>query len=80
RPLNKFMLFRQEMYPKFIKETKVYDHRQLSRIVAGAWSALGIEGQKVWADRADALQREHQLLYPDYTFKPRPKGDKQKRK
>lgn len=80
RPLNKFMLYRQEMGPKFVADTKITDHRQISRMVAAAWKALGVAGQQPWADQADAAQRRHQQMYPDYKFQPKPKVERQKRK
>ncbi|KIY66284.1 hypothetical protein CYLTODRAFT_444774 [Cylindrobasidium torrendii FP15055 ss-10] len=80
RPLNKFMLYRQEMGPKFVADTKITDHRQISRMVAAAWRALGPAGQQPWADQADAAQRRHQQMYPDYKFQPKPKVERQKRK
>ncbi|KIY61831.1 hypothetical protein CYLTODRAFT_332463, partial [Cylindrobasidium torrendii FP15055 ss-10] len=73
RPLNKFMLYRKEMSHKLVADTKITDHRQISRMVAAAWRALGPAGQQPWADQADAEARRHQQLYPGYKFQPKAK-------
>ncbi|KAI0685024.1 hypothetical protein BC835DRAFT_1421679 [Cytidiella melzeri] len=69
RPPNAFMLFRSMMINTQIP--KIENRQQnVSRIAGEIWNKLDEEIKKAWHAKAEEVQREHKLRYPEYKFTP----------
>ncbi|KAJ7638758.1 hypothetical protein FB45DRAFT_411066 [Roridomyces roridus] len=72
RPPNAFILYRSDL----IAKGSIPNNRQqtLSRVAGECWNLLAPKEKKMWQDRAAQRAAAHQLEYPDYHFKPSPRG------
>ncbi|GJE93248.1 HMG box domain-containing protein [Phanerochaete sordida] len=68
RPMNSFMLFRQD----FLKNTAKGRQPMVPSKAAGlAWKKLSPKEKEHWQMLADVAKEEHKRLYPDYRFQPK---------
>lgn len=69
RPPNAFMLFRSIMINPQIP--KIENRQQnVSRIAGEIWNKLDEDVKQAWHAKAEEVQREHRLKYPNYKFAP----------
>ncbi|KAJ6539284.1 hypothetical protein B0H19DRAFT_1269613 [Mycena capillaripes] len=75
RPPNAFILFRSDLLKKGqIPDTVERRQQTLSRVAGECWNLLTAAEKRVWQDLAAERAALHQLEYPDYHFKPSPRG------
>jgi hypothetical protein len=68
RPPNAFMLFRSDFW-RFNKDRiPERDHRQISRLSAHCWNALGEHRRVPYQELARQLKDEHAQLYPQHKY------------
>ena len=66
------MIYRSEFYANQILDSGIeHDHRHISRVISLCWKSLGEDKQKLWYAKAAEEKRQHQLLHPDYRFRPK---------
>ncbi|KAJ6599124.1 hypothetical protein DFH09DRAFT_1356242 [Mycena vulgaris] len=75
RPPNAFILYRSSL----VGGATIPDHverrqQTLSRVAGQCWNLLPAEQKRVWQEMAAERAALHQLEYPDYHFKPSPRG------
>ncbi|KIY64901.1 high mobility group box, partial [Cylindrobasidium torrendii FP15055 ss-10] len=70
RPLNAFLLYRQQNYKQLVERTGVYNHSRISSMIAGAWHALSIEEKQPYIEESNEQKRQHQAQYPNYRYNP----------
>ena len=76
RPMNCFMLFRQERYPQ-IKEEGLYKQQDISKIIGIEWKQLPEKEKSLWKKKAEILAKKHKIKYPSYKYQPKQKKGKQ---
>ncbi|KAK7061668.1 repressor ROX1 [Favolaschia claudopus] len=72
RPPNAFILYRSDL----LRNCTMPERRQqtLSRVAGECWNLLSLEEKNKWKVLAQQRATEHQLIHPDYHFKPSPRG------
>ncbi|KAJ6515951.1 hypothetical protein C8R45DRAFT_224788 [Mycena sanguinolenta] len=75
RPPNAFILYRSDM----LKKGKIPDNverrqQNLSRVAGECWNLLSPAEKRIWQERAEERAELHRLEYPEYHFKPSPRG------
>ncbi|KAL1747344.1 hypothetical protein HDZ31DRAFT_61401 [Schizophyllum fasciatum] len=79
RPPNAYILFRRDYAAKIRKSTES-DQRKISEIVTAAWKTTSEEVKEYYKQWSLDLKHEHLAKYPGYKYKPRPRGEIQRRK
>ncbi|KAL1667214.1 hypothetical protein GGF50DRAFT_112428 [Schizophyllum commune] len=79
RPPNAYILFRKDYAAKIHKSTES-DQRKISEIVTAAWKAASEATKAYYKQRQLEEKEAHLAAYPDYKYKPRPRGPVQRRK
>ncbi|KAJ7095325.1 hypothetical protein B0H15DRAFT_1020179 [Mycena belliarum] len=73
RPPNAFILYRSSLLNS-IPDDIERRQQTLSRVAGQAWNLLKPHEKRVWQERAAERAAIHQREYPDYHFKPSPRG------
>ena len=79
RPMNCFMLFRQERYSQIV-EKSLYKQQEISKMIAVEWKKLPEKEKSSWKTKAERLATEHKKKYPEYKYQPKRKEGKQTKK
>ncbi|KAF7352845.1 Repressor ROX1 [Mycena venus] len=75
RPPNAFILYRSNLLNlKKIPKKEERRQQNLSRVAGQCWNLMTPAQKQVWQDLAAERAALHQLEYPDYHFKPSPRG------
>jgi hypothetical protein len=80
RPLNSFMLYRKTYVARrSVDKQRAAGRRShtkhgLSKEAGLSWKGLPEPVKKAWADFAVYIEGVHKQYYPNYTYKPRPRG------
>ncbi|KAJ7667962.1 hypothetical protein DFH06DRAFT_234599 [Mycena polygramma] len=75
RPPNAFILYRSALLKNGQIPDSVERRQQtLSRVAGECWNLLSAAEKREWQDLAAERAAIHQLEYPDYHFKPSPRG------
>ncbi|KAJ7781303.1 hypothetical protein B0H16DRAFT_1447785 [Mycena metata] len=75
RPPNAFILYRSDLLKGGLIPDGIERRQQtLSRVAGQCWNLLKPHQKQVWQDLAAERAALHQLEYPDYHFKPAPRG------
>ncbi|GLB43205.1 putative high mobility group [Lyophyllum shimeji] len=79
RPPNSFMLYRSDMGPRLPPPPPgtTRPQAEVSRLVAKLWHNEAPEVRREYMRRAAEKKKEHEAMYPDYTYKPRSKAEKE---
>ncbi|KAJ7368242.1 hypothetical protein DFH08DRAFT_947178 [Mycena albidolilacea] len=75
RPPNAFILYRSDLLKSGkIPENMERRQQNLSRVAGECWNLLKPHEKQVWQELAAERAAIHQLEYPNYHFKPSPRG------
>ncbi|GAA6059604.1 hypothetical protein JCM10212_005103 [Sporobolomyces blumeae] len=76
RPRNAFILFRSYAVSSGLvpKSIGIRDHKNISQVVGSVWRGLSDEERREWEELAEKEKEEHRVRYPEYKFKPKPRG------
>ncbi|KAJ7283712.1 hypothetical protein C8J57DRAFT_742854 [Mycena rebaudengoi] len=75
RPPNAFILYRSDFLKRGIIPADVERRQQnLSRVAGQCWNMLPAEEKMEWQAKAAERSARHQREYPNYHFKPSPRG------
>ncbi|KAJ7129749.1 hypothetical protein C8R44DRAFT_872971 [Mycena epipterygia] len=75
RPPNAFILYRSDLLKNGgIPDSIERRQQTLSRVAGQCWNLLSVAEKRKWQDLAAERAAIHQLEYPDYHFKPSPRG------
>lgn len=77
RPMNAFMVWAREKRPEIAKKFPDLNNAEVSEKLGSAWNALDVKDKQPYYDEAQRLKAEHQRLYPDWVYEPKPKKQKQ---
>lgn len=80
RPANCFVLFRADFIKNHIVTREVEtSHSTLSQIIGLAWKNLPDAVRQTWYDKAQVVLEQHNLQYPEYSYKPKVKIAKKRK-
>ncbi|KAF2271659.1 uncharacterized protein EI97DRAFT_387400 [Westerdykella ornata] len=79
RPMNSWMLFRDDMHKKLKAANPDLTVQVISTICSKKWKTLPADEKDMWQAKALKAKEAHQRLYPDYKYSPRKPGEKKKR-
>lgn len=85
RPENAFILFRRKCCEERAAEeadgtAKKQRQADLSKAISQQWKTLSAEERQYWEQLAKEKKKEHELLYPDYVYRPQRQPKNKKRK
>jgi hypothetical protein len=73
RPPNSFMVYRKIMMPQIRQDNAGINNREVSRICGLKWHKESQETRQKYAILSMELKRLHNVKYPDYRYRPRPR-------
>ncbi|CAO3583350.1 unnamed protein product [Absidia cylindrospora] len=79
RPVNCFMAFRLEKHREISSQTPGLNHRDISKIIAKWWKEMTEEEKAPYRAIAAKAKADHELRYPNYTYKPIKKSQRRVR-
>ncbi|KAF1966918.1 hypothetical protein BU23DRAFT_485163 [Bimuria novae-zelandiae CBS 107.79] len=79
RPMNCWMLFRDEHHKQLKDQNPQMTVQQISTECSKEWKNLSEAKKDHWRARAKAAKEEHRRTYPEYKYNPRKPGEKKKR-
>lgn len=71
RPMNAFMLFRQQMQSSVREQQPQLNNCQVSKVVAQLWRNLTPEQRLTYHRQAAKLKEEHEARHPNWRYKPK---------
>lgn len=71
RPMNAFMLFRQQVQTQVREQHPSLDNCHVSKVVGELWKTLPSEKRQAFHARAASIKREHEAKHPNWRFKPK---------
>ncbi|XP_057681498.1 transcription factor 7-like [Corythoichthys intestinalis] len=67
KPLNAFMLFRQEQRPKVVAMLKIRNSADVNKVIGQMWKSLTKREQRKYYELADAAKKLHTQQHPDWS-------------
>ncbi|KAF8490275.1 hypothetical protein JB92DRAFT_1333221 [Gautieria morchelliformis] len=81
RPPNAFILFRSDFLRNSdIPPDEESKQQTLSRLAGICWRDMSPEEQKPWHDKARKVKHDHKLQYPQFQYRPTPRGPIKRRR
>lgn len=78
RPPNAFLCFRSHYYSQLKAQDERDAMADVSKKAGFAWRQRTEEEAMYWDTVAAEKKRQHELLYPDYVYRPAPAGEKKR--
>ncbi|KAG1445792.1 hypothetical protein G6F56_009791 [Rhizopus delemar] len=73
RPLNCFLIYRNEMQKEILEQCPGANHRDLSKIIAKRWREATELEKEPFRIKSRIAKQEHTRMYPDYKYAPKRK-------
>ncbi|XP_077595661.1 uncharacterized protein LOC144211959 [Stigmatopora nigra] len=67
KPLNAFMLFRQEQRPQVVAMHNIRNSADVNKVIGQMWKSLTKREQKKYYDQADTAKKLHTQQHPDWS-------------
>ena len=79
RPMNCWLLFRDEKHKQLKQQHPHLTVQQISTICSMDWKKLTVAEKNIWKERASDAKTQHERMFPGYKYAPRKPGQKKKR-
>ncbi|KAI8875437.1 mating type protein MAT1-1, partial [Backusella circina FSU 941] len=73
RPMNCFLLFRNDKQKEIVAKCKGANHRDISKVISKWWRESDEELKTYYRIRAIIEKEKHQQMYPNYKYSPKKK-------
>ncbi|XP_077481369.1 uncharacterized protein LOC144092448 [Stigmatopora argus] len=67
KPLNAFMLFRQEQRPKVVARFNIRNSADVNKVIGQMWKSLTKREQRKYYEQADTAKKLHTQQHPDWS-------------